>query len=216
MHQFVLVHAQDIYQPRSQDPLVQPLNLARPRCRISGIEEGDSLPFLLGNGEDLLSKVRSLHVLIPVEDTDKIRFGYDPLVFLSQLFRAKLGQGSRIADHDVHASARVLCLERHCPGQGSRRPNVREIDTFQEVLQDCLAEFVCLNNRDDLTAKLRELSHHVRSVSPTPHRMSPAQKISGITTTLKPGLACVRVCFSSATASTVLVLDMPSGSKIID
>src|SRR6266566_4479962 len=62
----------------------------------------------------------------------------------------------------------MLCLERHCPGHCSRCPDVRKVYTLEKVLEYCFAQLVCLNNRNDLTAKLRELSNHIRRVSPTP------------------------------------------------
>src|SRR2546425_245588 len=107
MDQLVLVHAQNINQSRGQDPFVQPLYLTRPESRISGIEERDSLSLLLGYREDLLCEIRSLQILVPVENTDKVRFGYDLLVLLCQLLGAELGQRPRVADHDVDTLARI-------------------------------------------------------------------------------------------------------------
>src|SRR6266480_3622402 len=74
----------------------------------------------------------------------------------------------------------MLCLERHCSGQRSGRPDVGKVHVLEKVLEYGFTKFVCLNNRDDLTTKLRELSDDVRSVSSTPNRVSPAQKLSRI------------------------------------
>src|SRR2546427_4360471 len=178
MDELVVVHAQNINQSRGQDPFVQPLYLTRPESRISGIEERDSLSLLLGYREDLLCEIRSLQILVPVENTDKVRFGYDLLVLLCQLLGAKLGQRPRVADHDVDTPARVLSLKRQGPRHCSRCPDVRKVYTLEKVLEYCLAKLVCLNNRNDLTAKLRKLSHHIRRVSSPPDSVSPAQKIS--------------------------------------
>src|SRR5437879_7759900 len=110
MHQLVLVHAQNINQSRGQDPFGQPLYLTRPESSISGIEERDSLSLLLGYREDLLCEIRSLQILVPVENTDKVRFGYDLLVLLCQLLGAELRQRPRHAAPDVATAAGVLRL----------------------------------------------------------------------------------------------------------
>src|SRR5207247_9407745 len=153
-HQFVIVYTTYINQSWSYNPFVQPLYLAHSECRISRVEEGDGLSFVLGDGEDLLGEVRSLLVLIPVEDADEICLGNERLVVLAEFLRTKLRQRPRVADHDVDAPARVLCLEGHCPGHCSRGPNMGKVHALEEVLENYPPEFVRLNNRDDLTAQL--------------------------------------------------------------
>src|SRR5712692_240175 len=103
--QLVLVNAQHIYQSLGENLLVKPINLTQLRGRVSRVEERHRLPLIPRGLKHLFSQLCPLQVLVPVENTDEIRFPDQLHIILVQFLWTETRQGPGIARHNVDSSA---------------------------------------------------------------------------------------------------------------